>query len=43
VAEIGVFYYLIKPYSVKDLEELIEAALRYWKKTFGWTLSGDKT
>lgn len=37
VAVIGVFYYLIRPYSVKDLEELIEAGLRYWKRTYEWT------
>jgi DNA-binding response OmpR family regulator len=41
VAEIGVFYHLIRPYPVKDLEELIEAALRYWKRTFGWKISGE--
>jgi DNA-binding NtrC family response regulator len=37
VAAIGVFYYLIRPYSVMDLEELIEAGLRYWQRIFGWT------
>lgn len=42
VAAIGVFYHLIRPYSVKDLEELLEAALRYWQRTFGWTNAGDK-
>lgn len=42
VAAIGVFYHLVRPYSVKDLEELIEAALRYWQRTFGWTNEGDK-
>lgn len=42
VAEIGVFYYLIRPYSVKDIEELIEAALRYWQRTFGWTRGKNK-
>jgi DNA-binding NtrC family response regulator len=40
VAEIGVFYHLIRPYPVKDLEELIEAALRYWQRTFGWKSFG---
>lgn len=43
VAAIGVFYHLIRPYSVKDLEELIEAALRYWQRTFGWTRAVEKT
>lgn len=41
VAEIGVFYHLIRPYPVKDLEVLIVAALRYWHRTFGWTTVGD--
>jgi DNA-binding response OmpR family regulator len=41
VAEIGVFYYLIRPYSVKDFEELIAAALRYWKRIYGWKSSGE--
>jgi DNA-binding response OmpR family regulator len=43
VAVIGVFYYLIRTYSVKDLEELIEAALRYWQRTFGWANVGNKS
>jgi DNA-binding response OmpR family regulator len=42
VAEIGVFYYLIRPYSVKDLEELIKAALRYWQRIFGWERFGEE-
>jgi DNA-binding NtrC family response regulator len=42
VAEIGVFYHLIRPFPVKDLEEIIVAALRYWYRTFGWTTVGDK-
>jgi PleD family two-component response regulator len=41
VAEIGVFYHLIRPYPVNDLEELIEAALRYWKRIYGWKISGE--
>jgi DNA-binding NtrC family response regulator len=39
VAGIGVFYHLIKPYSAEDLKELIQAALRYWQRTFGWTMA----
>lgn len=42
VADIGVFYHLIRPYSVKDLEELIEAALCYWQRIFGWTRVREK-
>jgi DNA-binding response OmpR family regulator len=42
IAAIGVFYHLVRPYSVIDLENLIEAALRYWQRTFGWTNAGDK-
>jgi len=37
VAGIGVFYHLIKPYSAEDLKEVVQAALRYWQRTFGWT------
>jgi len=42
IAAIGVFYHLLRPYSVKDLDELIGAALRYWNMHFSWTTSQGK-
>ena len=35
VRGIGVFYYLIKPYNFRDLEELIFGAFRVWDRKYG--------
>lgn len=35
VRGIGVFYYLIKPYNFRDLEELLLGAFRVWDRKFG--------
>lgn len=43
IAGIGVFYHLVRPFSVKHLDELIQAALHYWQRTFDWTKTGDKS
>ena len=31
---IGVFYYLLKPYQVRDLDKLINAAVHLWDRKF---------
>ena len=35
VRGIGVFYYLIKPYNFRDLEELIIGAFSVWDRKYG--------
>ena len=36
VRNIGVFYYLIRPFTFSDLNKLIEAALKVWERKFAF-------
>jgi DNA-binding NtrC family response regulator len=32
LATTGVFYHLVRPFEIRDLDDLISGALRFWKK-----------
>jgi DNA-binding NtrC family response regulator len=41
IAEVGVFYHLLKPYNEKDLHDLIDAAILAWQRKYLLSPVGD--
>jgi DNA-binding NtrC family response regulator len=37
MAASGIFYYLVRPFSIEDLREVVRGAVCHWKRSFAWT------